>query len=152
MPRQVFVRRALGGLAGAVLLGSCRKATPRAVPSPAPADWTALGRQLDGSLILPSNADYAAAKSVFNSRFSGSTPAAVVAAASVADVQKAVAFASSNHIGVSVRSGGHSYIGASTLDATLVIDLRRLPGGIEVGSNVVRLSPATNLDSVQTEL
>jgi FAD/FMN-containing dehydrogenase len=122
------------------------------VSSPAPADWTALGGQLDGALILPSNADYAAAKGVFNSRFSGSTPVAVLAAASVADVQKAMAFASSNHVGVSVRSGGHSYIGASTLDATLVIDLRRLPGTIDVGSDVVTVSPATDLDSVQTQL
>ena len=59
---------------------------------------------IDGTLILPSSADYAAAKGIFNSRFNPSTPAAVLAAASVADVQKALAFASSNHIGVSARS------------------------------------------------
>ena len=150
--RQVFVRRALGGLAGAVLLSSCRQATPHAVSSPVPPDWTALGARLDGALILPSDAQYGAAKSIFNARFNGSTPAAVLSAASVADVQKALAFASENHIGVSVRSGGHSYIGASSLDATLVVDLRRLPGGVDVGNDQVTLSPATDLDSVQTQL
>ena len=150
--RQVFVRRALGGLAGAVLLSSCRKATPHAVSNPAAPDWTALGGRLDGALILPSDAQYAAAKGIFNSRFNGSTPAAVLAAASVADVQRALAFASKNRIGVSVRSGGHSYIGASSLDATLVIDLRRLPGGVDIGNDQVTLSPATDLDSVQTQL
>jgi FAD/FMN-containing dehydrogenase len=151
--RQAFVRRALGGLAGAALLGSCRSVTPKAVSRPPP-DWNALGGQLDGRLILPSAADHAAAKGVFNTRFSGSAPAAVVAVPSVADVQKAMAFASANQIGVSVRSGGHSYIGASSLDAALVIDLRRLPGGIDVGTDtiVVTLPPATDLGSVQTQL
>ena len=152
--RQAFVRRALGGLAGAALLGSCRSVTPKAVSTPSPPDWNALGNQLDGQLAMPSSADYAAAKGVFNSRFAGSTPAAIIAAASLADVQKAVAFAATNHIGISARSGGHSYIGASALDATLVIDLRGLPGGIDLdaGRNLVTVSPATDLDSVQTQL
>jgi FAD/FMN-containing dehydrogenase len=152
--RQAFVRRALGGLAGAALLGSCRSVTPNAVSSPSPPDWNTLGSQLDGTLITPSSADYAAAKGVFNSRFGGSTPAAVIAVASVADVQKAVTFAATNHIGISARSGGHSYIGASALDATLVIDLRRLPGGIDIDArrNLVTVPPAADLDSVQTQL
>lgn len=150
--RQAFVRRTLGGLVGAILLGSCRKATPPAASTPSTPDWTALGDELDGSLILPSDTQYAAAKGIFNSRFSGSTPAAVVAAGSIADVQKALTFASSNRIGVSARSGGHSYIGASSLDATLVIDLRRLPGRVDVGNDTVTLSPAADLDSVQTAL
>ncbi|SBS77085.1 FAD linked oxidase domain protein [uncultured Mycobacterium sp.] len=152
--RQAFVRRALGGLAGAALLGSCRSVTPQAVSSPSPPDWNALGGQLDGRLIMPSSADYGAAKGVFNSRFAGSSPVAVVAVASIADVQKAVAFAATNNIGVSARGGGHSYIGASVLDATLVIDLRRLPGGIGIDAarNLVTVPPATDLDSVQTQL
>jgi FAD/FMN-containing dehydrogenase len=152
--RQAFVRRALGGLAGATLLGSCRSVTPKAVSSPSPPDWNTLGGQLDGQLIMPSSADYATAKGVFNSRFGSSSPAAVVAVASIADVQKAAAFAATNHIGISARGGGHSYIGASALDATLVIDMRRLPGGIDVdaGRNVVTVPPATDLDSVQTQL
>ncbi|BBY57007.1 hypothetical protein [Mycolicibacterium sarraceniae] len=91
--RQAFVRRALGGLAGAALLASCRSVTPNAVSSPSPPDWNTLGTRLDGTLVMPSSANYAAAKGVFNSRFNGSTPAAVIAVASVADVQKVIAFA-----------------------------------------------------------
>ncbi|GAY18636.1 FAD-binding protein [Mycobacterium sp. shizuoka-1] len=152
MSRQAFVRRALGGLAGAALLGSCRTVTPEAVSSPP--DWSGLGEHLDGRLILPSSPDYGPAKAIFNARFAGSTPAAVVAAASIADVQKAVTFAATNHIGISVRSGGHSYIGASALDTTLVVDLRRLPGGIDVdtGRDVVTVAPATDLDTLQIQL
>ncbi|WP_431233016.1 FAD-binding oxidoreductase [Mycolicibacterium psychrotolerans] len=152
MSRQEFVRRAVGGLAGAVLLSACRTVTPRAVSSPGPPDWAALRGRLDGTLFLPSDPQYAAAKNTFNSRFDGSVPAAVLAAASVADVQRAAEFASSNHIGVSARSGGHSYIGASSLDATLVIDLRRLPGGVDAGSDTMTVCPAADLDSVQTAL
>ncbi|WP_179476240.1 FAD-binding oxidoreductase [Mycolicibacterium vinylchloridicum] len=152
--RQAFLRRALGGLAGAALLTSCRSVTPNAVSIPGPPDWDALAGQLDGRLIMPSSSGYATAKTVFNSRFSGSTPTAVIAAASVADVQKAVAFASTNQIGISARSGGHSYIGASALDQTMVIDLRGLPGGVDIdaGRGVVTVPPATDLDTVQTEL
>ncbi len=142
----------MGGLAGAALLSACHTVTPRAVSSPVQPDWAGLRGRLDGTLLLPSDPQYAAAKSTFNSRFDGSVPAAVLSAASVADVQKAAEFASSNHIGVSVRSGGHSYVGASSLDATLVIDLRRLPGGVDAGSDVITVSPATDLDSVQTAL
>lgn len=142
----------MGGLAGAALLGACRTGTPRAVSSPGPPDWAGLRGRLDGPLFLPSDPQYAAAKDTFNSRFDGSVPAAVLAAVSVADVQKAAEFASSNHIGVSVRSGGHSYIGASSLPATLVIDLRRLPGGVDAGGDMMTVSPATDLDSVQTAL
>ncbi|MCV7178690.1 FAD-binding oxidoreductase [Mycolicibacterium sphagni] len=150
--RQAFVRRALGGLAGTALLGSCRSVTPTAVSGPALPDWTALGGQLDGGLMLPSSSDYAAAKGVFNTRFSGSTPVAVVTVASLSDVQKAVAFAATNNIGISVRSGGHSYLGASALDGTLVLDLRRLPKPVDTGGDVVTLAPAADLDSVQTQL
>lgn len=142
----------MGGLAVTAVLSACRTVTPRAVSGPGPSDWAGLRGRLDGTLWLPSDPQYAAAKSTFNSRFDASAPAAVLAAASVADVQKAVEFASSHHIGVSVRSGGHSYIGASSLNATLVIDLRRLPGGIDAGTDTMTVSPATDLDSVQTAL
>ena len=150
--RQTFVRRALGGVVGAALLGSCRSIVPEAA-SIGP-DWDALDAALDGRVIVPSAADYSAAKGIFNTRFAGSAPAAVVAVTSVADVAKAVVFAAQNQLGVSVRSGGHSYIGASTADGTLVIDMRRLPGGVSYDANteLATISPAADLDSVQTTL
>ena len=73
---------------------------------------------------------------------------------STADVQKAVLFAAQNQLGVSVRGGGHSYIGASTADGTLVLDMRQLPGGVSYDANtgLATISPAAELDSVQTTL
>lgn len=157
IPRQAFVRRTLLGVAGAALLGSCRSVVPPADSKPAdskPADWTDLANQLSGRLTLPSNADFAAAKSVFNTRFANSTPAAVLAATSVDDIQRAMAFAAAHQIGISVRGGGHSYIGASSLDGTLVLDLRRLPGQAPGGATPgqVTVTPASDLDSVQAGL
>jgi FAD/FMN-containing dehydrogenase len=42
----------------------------------------------------------------FNSTYDGSTPAAVVAAKSQSDVQKAVAFAGANGLVIAPRRGG----------------------------------------------
>jgi FAD/FMN-containing dehydrogenase len=120
----------------------------------APQDWSALDDSIEGHVILPSSADYAAAKNLFNSRFDNSTPAAVVAVKSIDDVQKAVVFAANNGVKVASRSGGHSYIGASAANSAMVIDLRQLPGGLtyDDGSGLATISAAADLDSVQTAL
>jgi FAD/FMN-containing dehydrogenase len=117
-------------------------------------DWSALDDRIEGHVILPSSAEYAAAKNLFNSRFDNSTPAAVVTVKSTDDVQKAVAFAAKNGLKVVARSGGHSYIGASAANSAMVIDLRELPGGISYddGSGIATISAAADLDSVQTAL
>lgn len=164
--RHAFVRGALGVAAGA-LLGSCR---PTSAPDPqnplpvlgppttlggaSPHDWDDLDDRIEGRVILPSSADYGAAKNVFNTRFADSTPAAVVTVKSTDDVQKAVEFAAKNGIKIAARSGGHSYIGASTASGAMVIDLRQLPGTItyDDGSGLATVSAATDLDSVQTAL
>ena len=116
--RQAFVRGALGAAAGA-LLGSCRptassapqNSTPTSGPPPpavsGPQDWGALDDAIDGRVILPSSAEYGAAKDVFNSRFADSTPAAVVTVKSTDDVRKAVEFAAKDNIKISARGGGH---------------------------------------------
>ena len=128
--RQAFVHGALGVAAGA-LLGSCRTTdAPGAQTPPAvsgPQDWSALDAAIEGRVVLPASAEYAAAKNLFNARFDTSTPVAVK---SINDVQKAVAFAAKNSIKIAARSGGHSYIGASAANSAMVIDLRQLPGGI----------------------
>jgi FAD/FMN-containing dehydrogenase len=164
--RQAFVRGALGAAAGA-LLGSCRPTAPPDPHTPpvspgsktppavnGPYDWGALDDAIDGRVTLPSNANYAEAKNLFNTRFDNSAPAAVVAVASTDDVQKAVAFAAKNDIKIAARSGGHSYIGASAADSAMVIDLRPLRGGItyDEGRKLATVSAAAELDSVQTAL
>jgi hypothetical protein len=115
--RQAFVRGALGVATAGVLLGSCRQtATPDSSTAPAPTgprDWGALDDALRGQVVLPSDSDYTTTKGLFNARFADSTPAAVISVKSTGDVQKAVAFAADHDVKITVRSGGHSYIGAS---------------------------------------
>jgi len=150
--RQAFLRGGLGTVAG-VLLGSCGDA-PGPPSSPGPPDWAALAGSIQGQVTLPSSADYAGAKNLFNSRFDNSTPAAVVTVKSIGDVQRAVAFAAKNGVKVAARSGGHSYIGASAANGAVVVDLRQLPGGISYDDNngLVTIPAAAELDSVQTAL
>ncbi len=152
--RQVFLRGGLGTVAG-LLLGSCGETDspgPQALAD-AP-DWGALGGNIQGQVTLPSSADYAGAKNLFNSRFDNSTPAAVVTVQSTGDVQQAVAFAAQNGVQVAARSGGHSYIGASSANGVMVVDLRQLPGGITYDdqSGLATIPAAAELDSVQTTL
>ncbi len=128
--RQAFLRGALGAAAGG-LLGSCRStATPspqsQSVISDAPTtstvygpqDWRVLDDAIEGQVVLPSRAEYGAAKNLFNRRFANSTPAAVVTVKSTDDVQKAVAFAAKSSIKIAARSDGHSYIAASAANHT----------------------------------
>jgi FAD/FMN-containing dehydrogenase len=99
-------------------------------------------------VITPDNgAQFATAKQVFNTNYNDSTPAAIVTPTSPADVQKAMAFAASNNLKVAPRSGGHSYVGASTANGTMVLDLRQLPGEInyDAASGQVTVTPATSL-------
>src|SRR5262245_52766641 len=154
--RQAFIRATLGTAAGA-LLSACRSpSTPNSKSPPkvsGPQDWSALDDAIEGRVVLPSSPDYAAAKGVFNTRFDSSTPAAVVAVKSTNDVQQAVEFAARKTIKIAVRSGGHSYIGASAASGAMVIDLRQLPGEItHDGRERATIPAAAQLDSVQTAL
>lgn len=155
--RQVFVRGALGVAAGS-LLASCQSpAAPRPQPPPVvsgPPDWAALEDAIEGQLILPAGAGFTAAKNVFNMRFANCAPAAVVAVKSTSDVQKAMVFAAKNGIKVAARSGGHSYIGASTAPAAMIIDLRQMPGGVAYNDErrLATVSAAAQLNSLHTTL
>ncbi|MDT5095212.1 MAG: hypothetical protein QOH60_4575 [Mycobacterium sp.] len=156
--RQAFIRGALGTLAAGPLLGACRPAPeqgPQQSTSAVPArDWAALDDSIDGRVVLPSNADYPAAKGLFNTRFDNSAPTAVVTAMAVGDVVKAVAFAVDGDIRIAARSGGHSYIGDSAGNATMVIDVRPLAGPItyDEHSGLATISAGAELNSVQASL
>ncbi len=124
--RQTFLRGAAGALAAGTILGSVR-----AIAEPLATGWEGLSAAIGGHLILPDNGQFGAAKQVFNTNYNDSRPAAIATPTSVADVQKAMQFAAANKLQVAPRSGGHSYIGASTANGALVFDLRQLPGGVD---------------------
>ena len=147
--RQAFLRSALGALATGAVLGA-----PRVAADPKPTGWEGLSTALGGKVLLPDNPQFAGAKQVFNTNYNGLTPAAVVTPTSAADVQKAMAFAAAHNLKVAPRSGGHSYIGASTANGTMVLDLRQLPGdaNYDAATGQVTVTPATSLYTMHRTL
>lgn len=148
--RQTFLRGAAGALAVGAVFG-----TTRASADPATSGWGDLAAAIRGQVILPdSGGQFASAKAVFNTNFNGLAPAAVVAPSSTADVQRAMAFAANHNLKVAPRGGGHSYVGASTANGTMVLDLRQLPGDInyDAGTGYVTVTPATGLYAIHQTL
>lgn len=88
--------------------------------------WTALARDLDGTLVRPGDAQWKTAHQLYNTRFDGLKPAAVAYVAHAADIRTVLSYAKSHHIRVSIRNGGHSYAGYSSGDDRLVVDVSRL--------------------------
>jgi len=88
---------------------------------------------------------------VYNRRFEGIRPEALVLAESTADVAAAVRWANRFDVRVVARSGGHSYGGYSTASDGLVIDLSRFRG-VSVSSGRARIGAGAQLIDVQRAL
>jgi len=82
----------------------------------------ALRSGLAGTLVLSDDAEFEAARRVWNGNVDR-RPAAIVRCRSTSDVQRAVEFARKRNLLVSVRGGGHSAPGYGTNDGGMVIDL-----------------------------
>lgn len=146
--RQMFLRGAVGALAAGAVFGSARASAD-------PTGWEGLSAAIKGRVILPdSGGQFASAKAVFNTNFNGLAPAAIVTPTSAAEVQKAMAFAAAHNVKVAPRGGGHSYVGASTANGTMVLDLRQLPGAInyDAATGYVTVTPATGLYAIHQAL
>ena len=99
-----------------------------------------LEQGLSGRLIRPGDGDYDEARAIWNGAHDGH-PALIVRAAGVADVMRAVDFARSEDLIVSVRGGGHSLPGFSTNDGGIVIDLSAM--------RAVQVDPANRTATAQ---
>ncbi|MCB5168352.1 FAD-dependent oxidoreductase [Streptomyces bambusae] len=131
------------GVAAAAAWGAGRGsavAGRRESGAPGAADWAALGRGLQGSLIRPGDADYAVARQLYNTRFDGQRPAAVAYVANTADIAECLAFSRRHRVPVSIRNGGHAYTGWSSGTGRLVVDVsalksvRATAGGAVIGA------------------
>jgi FAD/FMN-containing dehydrogenase len=80
-----------------------------------------------GEAILPGDAEYDAARAVYNGMIDR-RPALIVRPTGAADIRDAVAFARQRRLPLAVRCGGHSVAGVSAVEDGVLIDLSSLKG------------------------
>ena len=139
LKRRAFLGIAAGGAAAAAVPGVAHPAVARAAVNgalassgllarsagPAPADWTALAKDLAGALVRPGQSSYATAKLLFDPRFDGQMPAGIAYVKNAHDVSTCLAFVRKFGVPFAARSGGHSYAGWSG-SSGLIIDVSSL--------------------------
>ena len=84
-----------------------------------------LSKDIEGRVIAPGDPDYDDARSVFYGGLD-KRPAAIVRAASDADVARVIAEVQEAGLELAVRSGGHSVAGHSVTEGGIVLDLSEM--------------------------
>jgi len=83
---------------------------------------------VNGPVLARGSRGYGTARLVYNERFDGLRPQAVVEPLNVRDVAAVVRWAQKFGVRIVAKGGGHSYAGYSTLSNGVVVDLRRIAG------------------------
>jgi hypothetical protein len=86
---------------------------------------SSLREQFKGDLLVPGDAEYEAARGIWNGMFDR-RPGLIACCADVSDVQSAVRAAAAAEVLTAVRCGGHSLAGFSSCEGGMVLDLSRL--------------------------
>ncbi|WP_274914112.1 FAD-binding oxidoreductase [Streptomyces sp. WZ-12] len=120
-PGGAFAAASSGGAAGGTVNTAAAAKSPTTQ-----AAWSALGKGLDGDLIRASDASYATARRLYNTRFDALKPSAVAYVKHPGDIAECLAFARRYDTPVAIRSGGHSYAGFSSGNGKLIIDVSAL--------------------------
>ena len=120
-------RELLAAAAGAVAAGSALGRLADALAAGPDPRIAQLDRLVSGPVLVPGSPGYGAARLVYNERYDGVRPLAVVRVNDAKDVQAVIGWARRNGVAIIPRSGGHSYAGWST-GTGVVVDLRGLQG------------------------
>jgi FAD/FMN-containing dehydrogenase len=122
-------RELLAAAAGGVALGSMPLDVAAAQSGRLPRRAArALRADVRGRVLFPGRPGYNAARLIYNVRYDGARPAAVVQPRDTRDVAAVVRWANRFDVRVVARSGGHSYAGYSTTGRGVVVDLSRMRG------------------------
>jgi FAD/FMN-containing dehydrogenase len=95
---------------------------PLSVSKLSDSNLAAFVRGLTGPVFRPGEPKYEQLRKCYAAKFAAH-PALVVHPANQQDIQATLSFASSKHLPLAVRCGGHSYAGYSTCDGGLVLDM-----------------------------
>src|SRR5690349_2881690 len=90
-----------------------------------PTNIDALKAGIRGTVIVPGDAAYDAARTIWNATIDRH-PAMIVRCANVSDVVTAVNYARDNRLPLAIRGGGHNIAGNAMCDDGLVIDLSQM--------------------------
>src|SRR5262249_17977213 len=121
-----MTRRELLERGGRVALALPLAGTVAWAAAPPTGIFAELARQIQGDVVTPGEAGYDQARILYNTRFDGIKPRAVVFCESVVDVERTVHWAHQHKVRIVPRSGGHSYGGYSSATG-VVVDISRIP-------------------------
>ncbi|MFE1770144.1 FAD-binding oxidoreductase [Streptomyces sp. NPDC059008] len=128
--------------------GGARTQTAAAAGRATQASWTALGKSLDGRLIRASDAAYATARRLYNTRYDTLKPSAIAYVKHPSDIAECLAFARRHGTPVAIRSGGHSYAGFSSGNGRLVVDVSALSKVGAPSGGITRIGAGAKLIDV----
>jgi len=111
----------------------------------------ALRSAVKGPVLLPRTPGYNSARLVYNLRYDGARPDAVVQPVGTHDVAAVVRWADRFDVRVVPRSGGHSYAGYSTTSTGVVVDLSRM-NGVRVSNGLATVGAGTQLIDMYSTL
>lgn len=115
-----------GGATSRSAAGSGTPIRTSSAAASAAANLTALAKDLDGTLVKPGEAKWAAARQLYNTRYDTLKPTAVAYVAGPDDIRTTLAYARAHDVPVSIRNGGHSYGGWSSGTGRLIVDVSKL--------------------------
>ena len=105
----------------------CRHCYPGSSCWPKMQDFLDFNHSIDGHVEFSNDAKYQIDSVMYNVRVTR-FPYLIVLVANVDDVIKCVKFANKFNIKLTIRSSGHDYIGRSTADGSLQINLKEMKG------------------------
>jgi FAD/FMN-containing dehydrogenase len=146
-------REFLAGAAGGLLAGTLPLDAAALFAEPALSKLAAraLRSAVRGRVYFPRSPGYNAARLVYNVRYDGARPEAVVQPLDTRDVAAIVRWANRSNVRLVARSGGHSYAGYSTTSSGVVVDLSRI-SGVRVSNGRATVGAGTQLIDVYAAL
>jgi FAD/FMN-containing dehydrogenase len=104
-----------------------------------------LRRSVEGSVLMPGEAGYDAARTLWNAMVDR-RPALVVRAASAGDAAAAARFARAHDLLLGVKSGGHQIAGLAVADGAMLLDLSQMRAvAVDADARTARVEPGATL-------